>query len=100
MKALIRNYGETVTEDMGITGIDWNTGYPLTSAAWFGGAYTLVQNYVAPKNDEPENYEIVEPTPTPAADPKPEVEVVPNSNVIIIDGKEYTKEELRALLGE
>ena len=100
MKALIRNEGETVTEDMGIAGIDWNTGYPLTGAAWFGGPYTLVQNYVAPVNDAPEQYEIVEPTPTPAADPEPEVEVVPDSNVVIIDGKEYTKEELRALLGE
>ena len=44
MKALIRDEGETVTEDMGIAGIDWNTGYPLTNAKWFGGPYTLVQN--------------------------------------------------------
>lgn len=98
MRALIRDK-ETVTEDMGIAGIDWNTGYPLTSPAWFGGAYTLVQNYVAPTETEPERFEIVEPTPTPAAE-EPEVEVIENSNVVIIDGKEYTKEELRALLGE
>lgn len=97
MKALIRNEGETVTEDMGIVGIDWNTGYPLTSAAWFGGPYQLVQNYVAPTENVPEQFEIVEPTPTPAAE-EPEVEVIENSNVVIIDGKEYTKEELRALL--
>ena len=32
MKALIRNEGETVTEDMDIPCIDWNTGYPLTNA--------------------------------------------------------------------
>lgn len=100
MKALIRNTGETVTEKDGLEGIDWNTGYPLTSPSWFGGAYTLVQNYVAPTENAPEQYEeIVEPTPTPAAE-EPEVEVVPDSNVVIIDGKEYTKEELRALLGE
>ena len=97
MKALIRNPGETVTEVSNIAGIDWNTGYPLTGAAWFGGPYTLVQNYV-PETETGETVE--EPTPTPAADPEPEVEVVPDSNVVIIDGKEYTKEELRALLGE
>ena len=99
MRALIRNNGETVTEEMGIAGIDWNTGYPLTGPNWFGGAYTLVQNYIPPVDDAPEQYEIVEGTPTPAAE-EPEVEVVPDSNVVIIDGKEYTKEELRALLGE
>ena len=99
MKALIRNEKETVTEDMGIAGIDWRDGYPLTRAGWFGGPYTLVENYVAPTENAPEQFEIVEPTPTPAAE-EPEVEVVPDSNVVIIDGKEYTKEELRALLGE
>ena len=98
MKALIRNKDETVTEDMGIAGIDWNTGYPLTSAAWFGGAYTLVQNYVAPATEnEEESYTVIEDAPVIQ---EPEVEVVENSNVVIIDGKEYTKEELRALLGE
>ena len=100
MKALIRRDGETVTEEMRIAGVDWNTGAPLTNPNWCGGPYTLVQNYVAPTDDAPEQFEIVEATPTPAADPEPEVEVVPDSNVVIIDGKEYTKEELRALLGE
>ena len=99
MKALVRKRGETVTENDGIAGIDWNTGYPLTGPHWFGGPYTLVQNYTAPTEKAPEQFEIVEPTPTPAAE-EPEVEVVENSNVVIIDGKEYTKEELRALLGE
>lgn len=33
MKALIRNPGETVTEDMGIAGIDWNTGMPAAAPA-------------------------------------------------------------------
>lgn len=51
MKALIRNKGETVTENMMIPGIDWNTGYPLTNPAWFGGPYQLVPNYVPPKEE-------------------------------------------------
>ena len=45
MKALIRNKGETVTEDMNILGIDWKTGAPLTNPYWFGGSYTLVEDY-------------------------------------------------------
>ena len=48
MKALIRNEGETVTEDMNIPCINWNTGYPLTDPNWAGGAYTLVEDYVPP----------------------------------------------------
>lgn len=48
MKALIRNEGETVTENMNIPGIEWNTGYPLTDPNWAGGAYTLVIDYVPP----------------------------------------------------
>lgn len=46
MKALIREEGETVTEDMGIPGIDWVTGYPLTAHGWAGGPYQLVDNYI------------------------------------------------------
>lgn len=53
MKALIRNLGETVTEDMGIVGINWETGAPLTNENWFGGTYTLVENYETPVT-EPE----------------------------------------------
>ena len=45
MRALIRNKGETVTEDDGIVGIDWNTGAPLTNPSWAGGPYVLVENY-------------------------------------------------------
>ena len=53
MKALIRNEGETVTEDMNISGIDWSTGAPLTNEAWYGGAYTLIDEYIPPEiNDE------------------------------------------------
>ena len=95
MKALIRNEGETVTEDMGIPCIDWNTGYPLTNAKWFGGPYTLVQNYVPPVNDEPAQYEevIVEPEQVEV-----EEEVVEDDDYVTIDGKRYSKSELRSLL--
>lgn len=50
MKALIRNKGETLTEDMNIKWIDWNTGMPLTSPYWAGGSYTLVLDY-EPEDD-------------------------------------------------
>ena len=49
MKALIRNEGETVTENDGITGIEWRNGWPLTDPAWSGGPYRLVDNYIPPK---------------------------------------------------
>jgi len=90
MKALIRNEGETITEDMGIPGIDWNTGYPLSNQKWFGGAYSLVQNYVPPKDDEPAQYdEIVEPDPVVEEN---------EDDYVVIDGKRYSKAELRSLI--
>ena len=85
MKALMRGEDETVTEDMNIEGIDWNTGAPLTNEAWCGGPYQLVQNYVPPVNEEI----VVEPE---------QVEVENENDYVIIDGKRYSKEELRALL--
>ena len=96
MKALIRNEGETVTEDMNIPCIDWNTGYPLTNAKWFGGPYTLVQNYIPPKDDEPAQYEEVvvedsEPIPQ-------EEDVVEDDDYVTINGVRYTKAELRSLI--
>lgn len=45
MKALIRNKGETITEDMKILGVDWKTGKPLTNPFWCGGPYTLIKDY-------------------------------------------------------
>ena len=95
MKALVRNEGETVTEDMQIPCIDWKTGYPLTGAKWFGGPYTMVQNYVPPVDDEPARYEevLVEPEQVEV-----EEEVVEDDDYVIIDGKKYSKEELRSLL--
>ncbi len=91
MKALIRNEKETITEDMNIPCIDWDTGYPLTNAKWFGGPYTLVQNYIPPKDDEPAQYEevLVEPE---------QVEVEDEDDYVVIDGKRYSKAELRSLL--
>ena len=52
MKALIRNKGETVTEDFHVFGIDWDTGAPLTNETWAGGPYTLVVDYVPPEPEE------------------------------------------------
>ena len=92
MKALIRNKGETVTEDMNIPCIDWNTGYPLTGLKWLGGPYTLVQNYVAPVEEGQEaSYEEI------AAEPEPVVEEN-EDDYVIIDGKRYSKAELRSLI--
>lgn len=90
MKALIRIGSPSITENMDVAWIDWNTGMPLTSPAWAGGSYTLVQNYV-PQEDTPESYEeiVVEPA---------QIEVEDEDDYVIIDGKRYSKEELRALL--
>ena len=94
MRALIRNDGETVTENMRIPCIDWSTGAPLTDPKWAGGPYQLVQNYVPPVDDAPETYEIVEPEPAPEEEPVVEEETV------VINGVTYTKAQLREMLGE
>lgn len=89
-KALIRNEGETVKETDGIVGIDWKTGEPLTRPEWVGGPYTLVENYVEPENpEEVPVYGIVTPEAAPAADPQEEV--------VRINGKTYTKDEIEEL---
>ena len=93
MKALIRNHGETVLESDNIPGIDWNTGYPLTNPKWFGGPYTLVQNYIPPQEDEPETYEVVEQDPEPIVQ-----EVVEDDDYVVIGGVRYSKAELRSLI--
>ena len=89
MKALIRNKGETVTEDMKIPGIDWKNGMPLTNPVWAGGSYILVDDYVPPQDDGPTQYEevLIEPDP-----------VVDENDYVIIDGKRYSKAELRSLI--
>ena len=92
MKALIRNEGETVTEDMNIPCIDWKTGYPLTDPKWFGGPYTLVENYV-----ELNDGAIYDVAVYPEPEKEPEIEEN-EDDYVVIDGKRYSKEELRALL--
>ena len=89
MKALIRNEGETITEDMDIPCIDWNTGAPLTNEKWYRGPYKLVENYVPPVAKK----DIVHPEQQ-----KIEEKIVEDDNYVIIDGKKYSKEELRSLL--
>lgn len=83
MKALIRNEGETVTEDMGIPCINWKTGAPLTNPGWFGGPYILVDNYVP---DDPS----VEQAPASAVTVNPNAPV-PVGDTIVIDGVTYTR---------
>ena len=90
MKALIRKKGETVTEDVRIPGIEWDTGYPLTASGWAGGPYILVNDYVPDTPDE----DFVEPAIVTEPAPAEDVETV------TIDGKEYTREELVALLNQ
>ena len=97
MKALIRDERETVTENMGIAGIDWNTGYPLTNAKWFGGPYTLIENYV-PEVEEDLDFirklheELVEEQET-----EPVVEEN-EDDYVTINGVRYSKAELRSLI--
>ena len=91
MKALIRNNTEVITENTGIIGIDWNTGAPLTNEAWCGGPYILVQNYAPPTEDQEASYDEI------VVEPEPVVEEN-EDDYVIIDGKRYSKEELRSLL--
>lgn len=89
MKALIRNRSEIVRESDRIEGIDWKTGAPLTNPEWCGGPYQLVDNYVEMADGA--IYDA-------AVYPEPEDTPVPTGDTIVINGKEYSKEELRSLL--
>lgn len=82
MKALIRNPGETVTEDMGIPGIDWDTGMPLTNPVWAGGPYQLVDNYIEVADGA--IYDV-------AVYPEPEDPTPAAADTIVIDGVTYTR---------
>lgn len=100
MKALVRNKGEVIIDNMGIPGIDWTTGYPLTSSGWSGGPYTLADNYVP---DDPVNdSETADPAPTrrkekgavqapPAQAPAAAPAQDPTPDTIVIDGVTYTR---------
>ena len=85
MKALLRDEGETVTQDMRLTFINWNTGAPLTNRDWFGGSYVLVNDYV---REDPAGEFTIDPAPEPAQDPVVE-EAVPDT--IVIDGVTYIR---------
>ena len=88
MKALIRNPGETVTEADGFVFIDWDTGAPLTNREWSGGPYTLVNDYVQTADEDfAEEPEIVN-------------EPAESEETVTVNGKEYTREELLALLNQ
>lgn len=89
MKALIRNEGETITEDMDIPCIDWKTGEPLANEKWFGGPYKMIENYVPPVDEE---------DITQHKQPEVKEEIVEDVDYVIIDGKKYNKTELRSLL--
>ena len=93
MRALIRNEGETVTENDGIAGIDWDTGAPLTNPAWAGGPYRLVMGYIGSADVEVE-FEIQE----RGAGVEHYNDTAPET--VTIDGKEYTKDELLAILNQ
>lgn len=83
MKALIRNEGETVTQDMDLTFIDWVTGAPLTNHDWYGGSYVLVNDYIQKDSD-------VNTTPAAAEKRNPDAPV-PVGDTIVIDGVTYTR---------
>lgn len=82
MKALIRNPGETVTEEMSIPGIDWTNGTPLTNSMWAGGPYILVNDYVPEDPADDFTPADAEPAAAPAADLQ---------DTIVIDGVIYTR---------
>ena len=88
MRALIRHKYETVTEDMGYSFINWDTGAPLTNPGWSGGPYVLVNDYVQTADED-----FAE---------EPEIVTAPaeSEETVTVNGKEYTREELLALLNQ
>lgn len=111
MRALIRNEGETVVQDMGLTFIDWGTGAPLTDPDWFGGPYVLVENYDPTVCDVVDPAEFAERAKVEIVDTEVEFAIqergagvnhanTPTPETVTIDGKTYTKDELLALLNQ
>ena len=92
MKALIRNPGETILESYDLAFIDWNTGAPLTNSEWSGGAYILVNDYIPTVDEDfaeaPEPKIVTEPAPAESEE------------TVTVNGKQYTREELLALLNQ
>lgn len=98
MRALIRNEGETVTEKDDIEGIDWNTGAPLTGEAWYGGPYTLIENYVPEVEND---LEFIKGLHEKLVEEQEEVEPVVEENeddYVVINRVRYSKDELRSML--
>ena len=94
MKALIREPGETITEnDKHIAFVDWVTGAPLTDKNWFGGPYHLVHDY----DPDDAAHPVMVPQSEPEQDPDPIIEEN-EDDYVVIDGKRYSKTELRKLL--
>ena len=111
MRALIRNEGETVAENDGIVGIDWDTGAPLTNDSWSGGPYVLVENYDPSVCDVVNPDEFAQRAKVEIADTEVEFTIqergtgidhanTPAPETVTIDGKTYTKDELLALLNQ
>ena len=95
MKAVIRNRGETIIEGTPIN-IDWENGIPLTDPTWPGGPFTLIRNYVPEaENDLGLIQEMHEQLNEEETEPAVEDN---DDDYVVIDGKRYNKEELRALL--
>ena len=92
MKALIRKKNEVITENFEVPWIDWKTGAPLTDPNWTGGPYRLVDNYIELKDGF--IYDVAT-YPEPEEEPKIEEN---EDDYVVIDGKRYSKEELRKLL--
>ena len=111
MKALIRNQGETITQDMRLTFINWDTGAPLTNDSWSGGPYVLVENYDPAVCEVVNPDEFAERAGVEISDAEVELTLqergtgakhanTPAPETVTIDGKTYTKDELLALLNQ
>ena len=111
MKALIRDPGETVTQNMGLAFINWDTGAPLTNPEWSGGPYVLVENYDPSVCEVVSPDEFAERAGVEISDAKVEFTIqergtdvnhvnTPTPETVTIDGKTYTKDELLALLNQ
>lgn len=85
-KALIRNEGETITDDCGLSFIDWKTGAPLTNSGWFGGPYQLIDNYIDLADGA-----IYDVAVYPEPEDEPEASQDPVADTIVIDGVTYTR---------
>ena len=86
MKALIRNEGETITEDCGLSFINWKTGAPLTNIDWYGGPYQLVDSYIDLADGA-----IYDVAVYPEPEDEPEASQDTPADTIVIDGVTYIR---------